>query len=41
MLGKNGIFHGKKVLKNRFSKKFHGIFRGKNVRKIGPDEFCE
>jgi hypothetical protein len=35
-------FSAEKVLKNRFSKKFRGIFRGKslsaenNVRKIGP-----
>jgi hypothetical protein len=34
-------------LKNHFSKKFHGIFRGKslseekNVRKIGPRRVCE
>jgi hypothetical protein len=40
MLGKNE-FSAEKVLKNRFSKKFRGIFlrkvifRGKNVQKIG------
>jgi hypothetical protein len=36
MWGENGIFSAKKDLKNHFSKKFHGIFRGNNVRKIGP-----
>jgi hypothetical protein len=40
MLGKIE-FSAEKVLKNRFSKKFRGIFRGKgfiaekNIRKIG------
>jgi hypothetical protein len=31
-------FSAEKVLKNRFFNKFRGIFRGKNVRKIGPEK---
>jgi hypothetical protein len=40
-------FSTEKVLKNRFSKKFRGIFRGKslsaekNVRKIGPSDWAK
>jgi hypothetical protein len=46
MLVKIAIFRGKKVLKNNFFNKFHGIFRGKslsvekNIRKIGPRDMA-